>query len=219
MSPKQLCFLLWLAFIQLEIIKLYRATRKRIWLIISWVLPLQELESKAILLHIKLPQLSGIIFSTWTQVLCLLFSLVHECPPTSSSIRADCASLFSASACCGDLLWSARWRTCIDVLQTRHSCVNIEPGQAEAWPSAIHAIASAGAGLLDRWLCFVTSDPSIPVLFSSHRGEYSSIVAIALSWCQMSPCWHRLKSPHNFILTPQDSSTKQIVWFWSTFLH
>lgn len=84
---------------------------------------------------------------------------VHEGPPTTASLRvkADRAGLFSVSACCGDPLWSVRWPTCIDVVQTGHSCVNTGPGQAEAWPTAITVSACAGIGMFDQRLCFLTS--------------------------------------------------------------
>lgn len=104
-------------------------------------------------------------------MLCLLFSRVHESPPTSSSIKAYCARLLLVSACCGDPLWSGRWQTCIDVLQTRHSCVNIEPGQSEAWPSAITVTACSGIRLFDQWLYFVTSDLYNSVFLSSHHSK------------------------------------------------
>lgn len=112
--------------------------------------------------------------------LCLLLVMFNERPPTSSWVKTDCARLFLVSACCGDPLWSVRWLTCIFVLQTRHSCVNIKPGQAEAWPSAITVAACSGTRLFNQQLYFQTSCHRNSV---SHNLQHPQCITWVLCCC------------------------------------
>ena len=98
----------------------------------------------------------------------------HAQVPESKQIVLVC---FLVSACCGDPLWSARWPTCIDVLQTGHSCVNIEPGQAEAWPSAIAVAACSGIRLFDQRLYFLTSCIHNSLSFIFQPPQYIALLA------------------------------------------
>ena len=119
---------------------------------------------------------------------------------------------------CGEPLWSARWSTCSDVLQTRHSCPNIEPGQAEAWPSAIRVAACSGIRLFEQCLFTLTClHNSLSFILQPPQHIASWALGCWQGLCLSLDKFVWTQSLKNFVLTQHDSSTSRLFDYGAPF--